>query len=185
MINPCGNYSLNYKVDFMAYIHMITGGERSGKSTYAERLALEDSPNPIYFATARIWDEEFRERVRLHQVRRGAEWDNIEEEKYPSRHQLSGRTVLFDCVTLWGTNFFFDHGGEVEPALSLMKEEFERLLEQDIRLIVVTNEIGLGGVSADATQRRFTSLQGWFNQYLAERADKVTLMVSGIPLSVK
>lgn len=90
----------------MAYVHMITGGERSGKSSYAERLALADSPNPIYLATARIWDDEFRERVRLHQERRGAEWTNIEEEKYPSQHNLNGRTVLLDCVTLWATNYF-------------------------------------------------------------------------------
>lgn len=170
----------------MAFVHMITGGERSGKSTYAERLALADNPNPIYLATARVWDDEFRERVRLHQERRGAEWTNIEEEKYPSKHsELSGRTVLLDCVTLWATNFFFDHGGEVEPALSLLKEELDRLLAMPLRLYIVTNEIGLGGVSPDAVQRRFTALQGWFNQYLAERADEVTLMVSGIPVKIK
>ena len=169
----------------MAYVPMITGGERSGKSSYAERLALADSPNPIYLATARIWDDEFRERVRLHQERRGAEWTNIEEEKYPSQHNLNGRTVLLDCVTLWATNYFFDNEGTVEPALTLLKEELDRLLSQDVRLFIVSNEIGLGGVSLDAVQRRFTSLQGWFNQYLASKADEVTLMVSGIPLKIK
>lgn len=169
----------------MAYIHLITGGERSGKSSYAERLALEADPNPIYLATARIWDDEFRQRVQLHQARRGAEWENIEEEKYPSRHSLEGRVVLLDCVTLWATNYFFDNGGEVEPALSLLIEEFDRLAETDSHLIIVSNEIGLGGTSPDAVQRRFTSLQGWFNQHIAKRANKVTLMVSGIPLQVK
>lgn len=169
----------------MAYIHLITGGERSGKSTFAERTALELSPNPIYLATARIWDDEFRERVRLHQERRGEEWTNIEEEKYLSGLGLSGRTVLIDCVTLWATNFFFDNGGSIEPALTLLKEEVDKLCLIDANLIIVTNEIGLGGVSLDATQRRFTSLQGWINQYIAERADRVTFMVSGIPMQVK
>lgn len=169
----------------MAYIHLITGGERSGKSTYAERIALGMSPNPIYLATARIWDEEFRERVRLHQERRGDEWTNIEEEKYLSKLELRERTVLIDCVTLWATNFFFDNGGSVEPALALLKAEFDKLCLVDTNLIIVTNEIGLGGVSLDATQRRFTSLQGWLNQYIAERADRVTFMVSGIPMQIK
>ena len=91
----------------MAYVHMITGGERSGKSSYAERLALADSSNPIYLATARIWDDEFRERVRLHQERRGAEWTNIEEEKYPSQHNLNGRTVLFGLCYPLGNKLFF------------------------------------------------------------------------------
>lgn len=169
----------------MAYIHLITGGERSGKSRYAERIALDMSPNPVYLATARIWDDEFRERVRLHQERRGDEWTNIEEEKYLSKLELRDRTVLIDCVTLWATNFFFDNGGSVEPALALLKAEFDKLCLVDTNLIIVTNEIGLGGVSLDATQRRFTSLQGWLNQYIAERADRVTFMVSGIPMQIK
>ena len=65
------------------------------------------------------------------------------------------------------------------------KEEFNKLTEQDAYLIFVTNEIGLGGVSPDAVQRRFTDLQGWLNQYIASRADEVVFMVSGIPMKVK
>ena len=107
----------------MTTIHLITGGERSGKSTYAEAEALRFSPQPVYIATARIWDEEFAERVRRHQARRGAEWTNIEEEKALSRHPLSGRTVLIDCVTLWATNFFFDLEQDIDRALQEMKAE--------------------------------------------------------------
>ena len=81
----------------MEKIILITGGQRSGKSTYAEKLALSLSPRPVYLATAHIWDEEFRERVRIHQLRRGPEWTNIEEEKYLSRHDVTGRVVLIDC----------------------------------------------------------------------------------------
>jgi adenosylcobinamide kinase / adenosylcobinamide-phosphate guanylyltransferase len=99
----------------MKRIILITGGARSGKSTYAEKLALELSPTPVYLATARIWDEEFRQRVIRHQERRGPEWTNIEEEKELSRHRLEGRIVLIDCITLWCTNFFFDlHSDTVE-----------------------------------------------------------------------
>ena len=169
----------------MTTIHLITGGERSGKSTYAEAEALRLSPQPVYIATARIWDEEFAERVRRHQERRGPEWTNIEEEKALSRHELSGRTVLIDCVTLWATNFFFDLEQDIDRALQEMKAELERLFAQDAHFILVTNEIGLGGVPMDPVQRRFTDLQGWINQYIAARADRVTLMVCGIPVPVK
>lgn len=169
----------------MTTIHLITGGERSGKSAYAEAEALRLSPKPVYIATARIWDEEFAERVRRHQERRGPEWTNIEEEKALSRHALSGRTVLIDCVTLWATNFFFDLEQDIDRALQEMKAELERLFAQEAHFILVTNEIGLGGVPMDAVQRRFTDLQGWINQYIAARADRVTLMVCGIPVPVK
>ena len=84
---------------------LVTGGQRSGKSGYAQRLALSLSPKPVYLATSRIWDEEFRKRVERHQRDRGPEWTNIEEEKYLSRHDLTDRVVVIDCVTLWGTNF--------------------------------------------------------------------------------
>lgn len=167
------------------HIVLVTGGQRSGKSGYAQRLALTLAPNPIYLATSRIWDDEFRQRVLRHQADRGPEWTNIEEEKQLSRHNLNGRVVVIDCVTLWGTNFFFDNDSNVDRSLIQLKEEFNRLTEQDATLIFVTNEIGLGGVSPDAVQRKFTDLQGWLNQYIAAQADEVVLMISGIPMKVK
>lgn len=167
------------------HIVLVTGGQRSGKSGYAQKLALSLTANPVYLATSRVWDEEFRERVLRHQADRGPEWTNIEEEKYLSRHDLNGRVVVIDCVTLWGTNFFFDNEGDTNRSLVELKEEFNKLTEQDAYLIFVTNEIGLGGVSPDAVQRRFTDLQGWLNQYIASRADEVVFMVSGIPMKVK
>lgn len=168
----------------MKKIILVTGGQRSGKSQYAERLALSLSSHPVYVATAHVWDDEFRQRVVKHQERRGAEWDNIEEEKYLSRHDLAGRVAVVDCITLWCTNFFFE-SQDVEKALAMLKAEFDRLVTQDATLIFVTNEIGSGGVSDNAVQRQFTDLQGWMNQYVATRADEVTLMVSGIPVKIK
>lgn len=187
-------------------IILITGGQRSGKSVYAEQMALSLSENcqidgakkanPVYLATARIWDDEFRERVQKHKDRRGPQWSNIEEEKFISRHDVSNRVVLVDCLTLWATNYFFDAGagsetgGEeqvpsVENVLEQIKNEFDALVQQDATFIFVTNEIGLGGTSANMLQRRFTDLLGALNQYVASKADNVILMVSGIPVKIK
>ena len=169
----------------MKRIILITGGARSGKSSYAEKLALSLSPNPVYMATARVWDEEFRQRVIRHQEARGPEWTNLEEEKELSRHDVSGRVVLIDCVTLWCTNFFFDLQGHVDSSLKAVKEEFNRFTAQDATFIFVTNEIGLGGTSENELQRKFTDLQGCMNQYIAAQADEVIMMVCGIPLKIK
>lgn len=169
----------------MKQIILITGGARSGKSSYAEELALKLSEHPIYMATARIWDEEFRQRVQKHQERRGPEWTNIEEDKYLSKYKVEGRVVLIDCVTLWCTNFFFDHQSSVKKALDEAKQEFDLFTKQDATFIFVTNEIGLGGTSENLIQRKFTDMQGWMNQYIASKADKVILMVCGIPVTVK
>lgn len=166
-------------------IILITGGARSGKSTYAEKLALSLSDTPVYMATARIWDEEFRQRVAAHRQRRGPEWTNIEEDKCLSRHILTDKVVLIDCVTLWCTNFFFDLNADTQAALDALKKEFDQLTRQNATFIFVTNEIGMGEVSPNKIQRKFTDLQGWTNQYIAARADKVICMISGIPLQIK
>ena len=169
----------------MKRIILITGGIRSGKSAYAEKLALSLAPNPVYMATAHVWDEEFRQRVIRHQQARGPEWTNIEEEKYLSKHLVEGRVVLIECVTLWCTNYFFESESKVQEALEKVQKEFDLFVNQDATFIFVTNEIGLGGTSENELQRKFADMQGWMNQYIATRADEVTLMVSGIPIKVK
>ena len=168
----------------MKKVILITGGARSGKSRYAEELALSLSKNPVYVATAHVWDEEFAERVKKHQERRGPEWTNIEEEMLLSHHDLTGRVAVIDCVTLWCTNFFFQMQ-EVDTALEALKAEFDKFTANDATYIFVTNEIGMGGVSENAVQRKFTDLQGWMNQYVASKADEVILMVSGIAVKIK
>ena len=169
----------------MKRIILITGGQRSGKSSYAEKLALSLSSNPIYMATSRIWDEEFRQRVIKHQKRRGPEWTNIEEEKELSRHQVDGRVVLIDSVTICATNYFFYLESDVDLSLQALKQEFDAFTAQNATFIFVTNEIGSGAVSDNPIQRRFTDLQGWMNQYIASQAHQVYLMVSGIPVLIK
>ena len=169
----------------MKRIILITGGQRSGKSSKAEGLALSLSENPVYMATAHIWDEEFRERVRRHQERRGPQWTNIEEETALSKHDMTGRVVVIDCVTLWLTNFFFANESNTDRSLEQAKAEFDKFTEGEATYIFVTNEIGSGGVSDNAIQRKFTDLQGWMNQYIAQKADEVILMVSGIAVNIK
>ena len=175
----------------MKKIILITGGQRSGKSAYAERLALSLSQNPVYIATAHVWDEEFRQRVARHQERRGQQWENIEEEKWLSRHTINNKVTVIDCITLWCTNFFYNQSAKeweqpsVDDALREIEAEFDRFTAQDATFIFVTNEIGSGGVSPDSIQRRFTDMQGWMNQYVAQHADEVILMVSGIPVKIK
>ena len=180
----------------MKKLILVTGGQRSGKSEYAERLALQLSDTPIYMATSRIWDDEFRQRVDMHKARRGAQWTNIEEEKFLSRHDVTGKVVLVDCVTLWATNFFFDLQPEsmrsakaaaehVDRTLAELKAEFAKFTLQDATFIFVTNEIGSGGVSDNEIQRKFTDVEGWMNQFIAAQSDEVVLMVSGIPVKIK
>lgn len=168
-------------------ITLVTGGERSGKSRFAQDMALGETGNPVYLATSRIWDEEFRLRVIRHQKDRGKEWTNVEEEKFLSRHDFNGRVVVIDCVTLWLTNFFFDARDNMQPdsVLAEAKAEFDKFVRPQAHYIFITNEIGMGGVPIDPVQRHFTDLQGWMNQYIASQADEVILMVSGIPLRVK
>jgi adenosylcobinamide kinase/adenosylcobinamide-phosphate guanylyltransferase len=169
----------------MKKIILITGGQRSGKSTKAEELALQLSDNPVYLATAHIWDEEFSIRVQKHKERRGPQWTNIEEEINLSKHDVTGRVVVIDCITLWLTNIFYQADSEVDKSLEAAKKEFDAFTQHDATYIFVTNEIGLGGVSTNQLQRKFTDLQGWMNQYIAQKADEVILMVSGIPVKVK
>lgn len=169
----------------MAHITLITGGQRSGKSRYAQQLAETFSDKPVYLATARVWDEEFKLRIARHQNDRGEHWQNIEEEKILSAHVLTHKTVLLDCITLWLTNYFFDNHFNVDLALLQAKAEWERFVQQDFTLIVVTNEIGMGVIPDNEASRKFADLQGWMNQFIATRADQVILMVSGIPVKIK
>jgi adenosylcobinamide kinase/adenosylcobinamide-phosphate guanylyltransferase len=169
----------------MRKIILITGGQRSGKSRYAQDMALSLSVNPVYLATSRIWDDEHRKRIESHRAERGKEWTNIEEDKALSKHQLEGKVVLIDCITLWATNYFFDLQSDIEKALTALKAEFDSFTSQDAHFIFVTNEIGMGEMPQNELQRKFAGLQGWLNQYIAAKADEVYLMVSGIPVKIK
>ena len=169
----------------MAVITFITGGQRSGKSSFAQQLAETNSSSPVYLATSRIWDDDFKQRVKRHQSDRGKQWTTIEEDKHLSALKLDSKTVLLDCITLWLTNIFYDNQNDVEISLNEAKTEWDALIKQDFNLIVVSNELGMGIHAENELARKFTDLQGWINQYIARSAHKVYLMVSGIPVLIK
>jgi adenosylcobinamide kinase/adenosylcobinamide-phosphate guanylyltransferase len=169
----------------MHKVILITGGTRSGKSRHAQELALQYSSRPIYVATARIWDDEFRDRVNRHQQDRDSRWRAMEEEKLLSRLPLTGEVAVIDCVTLWITNFFSDLRADVDACLEACRQEIDRLLLQDAVLLIISNEIGMGLHADTPMGRKFTDLHGWVNQYIAAKADQVIFMISGIPLTVK
>jgi adenosylcobinamide kinase/adenosylcobinamide-phosphate guanylyltransferase len=164
---------------------LVTGGARSGKSAYAQNLALSLSNQPVYVATARNWGGDFGDRIRQHQAERGEAWTNFEEEKVVSQLPLHDRVVVIDCITLWLTNFFLDGDADVEQSLRALQAEIDAIAQVPGTFIIVTNELGMG-VHADTKMgRKFIDLQGWANQYVASKAEQVVLMVSGIPVKIK
>ncbi|MGY6648679.1 bifunctional adenosylcobinamide kinase/adenosylcobinamide-phosphate guanylyltransferase [Wenyingzhuangia sp. IMCC45574] len=166
-------------------IYYITGGERSGKSSYAQKLAEELSPNPYYLATSRIWDADFKTRVDRHVSDRDERWTTLEEEKHLSTVIPEKSVVLIDCVTLWLTNFYTDEKYDVEKCLEAVKQEIELLKNTNATLIIISNEIGMGVHAETQIGRKFTELQGWVNQEIAKISNKATFMVSGLPMTLK
>ena len=166
-------------------IYYITGGERSGKSSYAQKLAEELSETPFYLATSRVWDKDFQKRVDRHVSDRDERWTTIEEEKEISKVIPKKSVVVIDCITLWITNFYVDTKYDIQKSLALAKEEINTLKKVDATIIIISNEIGMGVHSDTEIGRKFTELQGWTNQEIAKISDKATFMVSGIPLQLK
>ncbi|MEL6559802.1 MAG: bifunctional adenosylcobinamide kinase/adenosylcobinamide-phosphate guanylyltransferase [Bacteroidota bacterium] len=166
--------------------YFVTGGTRSGKSRYAMDLALSLSDNPMYVATARIWDEDFADRVKRHESDRDDRWQLLEEEKYlSSNKQIEERIVLVDCLTLWITNFFTDSNSDIDYCLAEIKKELDLLVTKASSVVLISNEIGMGMHADTDIGRKFADLQGWANQYAAQKADEVIFMVSGLPMTVK
>lgn len=163
----------------------ITGGARSGKSRYAQELALQLSNSPVYMATARHWDDDFEKRIQRHQAERDERWTSIEEEKNISGLSFSNKVVVVDCVTLWLTNFFTDNKYDIDASLQQCKQEIDKLNKAENTFIIISNELGMGMHAETEIGRKFTDLQGWMNQYIAKQADKVVFMVSGIPVAIK
>ncbi|WP_439581819.1 bifunctional adenosylcobinamide kinase/adenosylcobinamide-phosphate guanylyltransferase [Dyadobacter bucti] len=163
----------------------ISGGARSGKSRYAQQMALQLSENPVYVATARIWDENFAKRVELHKADRGPEWSVLEKEYNIHLLPLGNRIAVIDCVTLWLTNLFLRFEENTEKTLDAFKAEIDAIDGLAGTFIIISNEIGMGVHAETELGRKFTDLQGWANQYVASKAAKAIFMVSGLPMSLK
>lgn len=169
----------------MTEIIFITGGQRSGKSSYGQTLAEQRSDAPVYLATAHIWDEDFQQRVNRHKSDRGDQWTTLEEEINIGQLDLTGKVVLLDCVTLWLTNIFYQNNSDVNLSLEQAKAEWNCFLQKDFTAIVISNELGMGVHPENELARKFADLQGWMNQYIASLAKEVVLMVSGIAVKIK
>jgi len=179
---------------------MVTGGARSGKSTFAERYAAHLGKRGIYLATSPVFDEELSQRVAMHQARRknsSFPWETIEEpydlaEKLQELAKrpdvLAGETVLLvDCLILWLSNWLVRD--ELQPDLVLLLQKVTEL-QQVISsfpgtLLLVTNEVGYGIVPEYALGRMFRDAAGMMNQRVAEVSEQVFLVTAGIPLEIK
>lgn len=162
---------------------LVLGGARSGKSRFAEGLTTRQPPPWIYVATAEAGDAEMAERIAAHQTRRGAGWSTIEAPRDLCAALEAGRTtpVLVDCLTLWLSNLMLAEA-DVDREMARLEQALERRCAP---VALVANEVGFGIVPENALARRFRDLQGALNQRLAARADRVILMVAGLPLYVK
>lgn len=168
-------------------IVLVLGGARSGKSEFARNLAETGFARPLYLATAETLDKEMADRVERHRKARGARWTTIEAPLEAAAAIESGAPecdgVLMDCATLWLTNVILKQGVE---AWESRRDELLGVLNRTTRrVIIVSNEVGMGIVPEHELGRTFRDYAGWLNQALAARADAVILTVAGLPLPLK
>ncbi|GAB6052223.1 bifunctional adenosylcobinamide kinase/adenosylcobinamide-phosphate guanylyltransferase [Magnetospira thiophila] len=160
---------------------LILGGIRSGKSAYGESL-IEAAGGGIYLATAEARDTEMRARIQKHRERRGSQWQTIEAPlDLLSAIQAARRPVLVDCLTLWLSNLVEAKA----DVTSQVRQLSSALLAPPVPVVLISNEVGLGGIAAHPMARGFADLQGATNQIFAEVARRVVLITAGLPLTLK
>ena len=164
---------------------LVLGGAASGKSAHAEALAAQDAPRAVYIATAEALDGEMREKIAVHRARRGERWETVEAPlelaQAIRRHDAPDATILVDCLTLWLSNLL----GEGRDAAAETETLVAALGRVEGRIVLVSNEIGLGLVPENALARSFRNLQGMLNQRVAAAADDVVFVAAGLPLVLK
>ncbi|PCE25126.1 bifunctional adenosylcobinamide kinase/adenosylcobinamide-phosphate guanylyltransferase [Paraburkholderia acidicola] len=169
----------------------VLGGARSGKSAHAEQLASDSALPVTYIATARIADAEFAERVAHHRERRPAHWRLLEAPLdlagAVTATDAPGQCILIDCLTLWLANLLCPPDGTPASDDSAQRlAAFEHALAQAAgKIIIVSNEIGLGVVPLGAATRLYVDELGRLNQRIAALSSEVTMMVAGLPLTLK
>jgi adenosylcobinamide kinase/adenosylcobinamide-phosphate guanylyltransferase len=170
--------------NFLPPLTIVTGGAKSGKSRYAEGLATATNRPRIYIATARVWDDEIRDKVAAHRSDRGTDWHTIDAPRDVAAALAlvpSESVVLLDCATMWLSNCMLDEADlEAETAVLLAA-----LAACPAPVVVVTNELGWSIVPDNALARRFQNAQGRLNQQLAAQAGLVVAVISGLPLTLK
>jgi len=165
-------------------LSLILGGASSGKSGIAERAVLAMGGRAVYLATASAGDDEMRRKIDRHRARRDSRWETIEEPLEVAQvieSQAADRTVLLECLTFWLLN-------QLEAGRSIQREQArlaDSLGSARCRIVVVSNETGLGIMPSGEFARRFGSLQGELNQQIAGLARNVALVVAGLPVTLK
>jgi len=167
---------------------LITGGCRSGKSQFALDFANRHFHKKLYLATCEALDEEMVKRIEHHKKRRGPDWQTVEEPikiaEAIRQHENDMEVILLDCVTLWLSNLLMRQESDHE-----IMNEVSRLMDTvkqgQPSFIFVSNEVGMGIVPVEPLGRRFRDLAGMANQKIAETAQTVIFMVSGIPIFLK
>lgn len=172
-------------------VHLVLGGARSGKSAYAEQLASESQLAVTYIATAQVYDNEFAKRIAHHKARRPKDWQLVETPfnlaTTLETHATENTCVIVDCLTLWLAQCICP---ECEsPETVSWEEERMTLLEVLPKLkgkvILVSNEVGMGIVPLGEINRQFQDEQGRLNQSIAKLADEVSFIAAGLPLKLK
>lgn len=168
-------------------VSLILGGARSGKSSFAERLADESGRSKIYLATSQAWDGEMQQRIAIHQSRRGPEWQ-LEEEPIALLERiklLAGRenVILVDCLTLWLTNLMMAERDVGEASADLVQGLSG--LSADYSVLLVSNEVGQGIVPVDKMARDFRDHAGRLHQDIAAIAKNVWFVTAGLPHQIK
>jgi len=174
---------------FLSKVILVTGGARSGKSRFAEKLAEGFAPMRGYIATGQAGDLEMAERIARHRGRRGDDWETVEEplELSQAIARVDGlyTVLLVDCITLWLSNMLFNCQGGAAEALQRVERFTESFGTFKTPLVIVTNEVGMGIVPEHPLARSFRDLAGEANERIAARADEVYVTISGLPLKLK
>ncbi|WP_442754815.1 bifunctional adenosylcobinamide kinase/adenosylcobinamide-phosphate guanylyltransferase [Methylocystis sp. JAN1] len=166
------------------HLTFVLGGARSGKSAYGEGLIMAHPGPWFYIATAQAFDDEMRERIAAHQVRRGGDWRTIEApQRLPeaARDAPSDKPLMIDCLAIWLSNRMFAEADLVADR----KELVAALLTREAPTVVVSPEVGLSVVPENALARAFRDAAGLLHQEVAKIAAHVTLVVAGYPVKVK
>ena len=169
----------------MGQVTLVLGGARSGKSRHAENLARRHKGPLVYIATAEITDAEMRERIAHHKQQRGARWTTIEAPvdlvAQLRAADRAGTFILVECITIWINNLMY-HGKDVAAEVAQLCAVLPGMRG---RLVLVSNEVGLGIVPDNALARAFRDEAGRANQALAQAADEVVFIAAGLPMTLK
>jgi adenosylcobinamide kinase/adenosylcobinamide-phosphate guanylyltransferase len=171
------------------HLILVTGGTRSGKSSFAQTLAEAERGKKVFIATAEPLDQEMKKRIALHKKKRPAEWITIEEPIHLAKTVKNcGETyevLLIDCLTLWISNLLVNTSMSEKAIQKKTSALLASCREVPARVIMVTNELGMGIVPTDRLSRLYRDLVGKANQQVASEADEVYFLVSGIPMKLK